>query len=408
MKKFFIILLIIPLFFTSCIKKRALKEAEDKKILTFIYDSGLDFDTTKSGAIYHITYNGIGNNNELYSIVPIIYSGFYINQSGNKIPFIENDTTSLQIGNSNLMKGWSEVLQKVGDGGAGIIIFPHNIAFKNDQTPNVPANSSLYFYFRLKSNNYSTAQNYEFFKYVEKYDSIVTIFDDSLAYVKYFDGLGPKINSAGYIDFIMSNTYDTIYFSSKNYLADFSNPNLTSGLIKGLSMMSEGEMGKIIVPPSLSYTEENNFGIAPYSTLVYEVRAIAAAPAIEEKSKIDKYLYLNNAKPDSILPNGIYYFVNTQSENAELPDAQLNANIYYSDSLYLLNETTPVQSCQNCNTILNSNNFDNFKIKCITTIKAGEEATFIIPYTEGYGTTGSQNIPPYATLLYKIKLDSIK
>ncbi len=401
-------IVIISLFFSACVKKRAIREVEDQKITNFISESGLEFDTTRSGAIYHITFDGNAPVFDYYSIVPIIYTGFYLDNN-KKVVFIENDTVNIQIGNPGLMKGWSEVLQKVGDGGAGIIIFPYYLAFKNKQTPNIPSNSTIYYYFRVRTDNYSLAQTYEFFKYAEMYDSISTFFDDSLCYVKYFDGLGPNFStSGGNIDFVMRNIYDTIYLSSDNFFVNSANPNLTAGLLEGLSKMSEGEMGKIIVPPSLSFSEENDYGIPPYSAMNYEVRVIASDPEIEEKSKIDKYLYLNKVVPDSIFANGIYYFVDSKPEADDLPDAHLNSFIYYSDSLYLINAKTPVSSCQNCYAQANSSNFDNFLLNCITTIKAGEAATFLIPYSVAYGASGLGQIPPYATLMYKVRIDSIK
>lgn len=370
---------------------------------------GLNFDTTKSGAIYHISYSGEGNKYTENETVPLVYTGFYFSKSNAKIYFVESDTFNLNVGDRNILEGWNEIAKLISEGASGIIIFPYNIAFQNNQTPNIDPNSTLYFYFRIASDNYHINQNALFWNYVEKYDSILTIYDDSLCYAKYFDGLGDVVSPTGtQIDYIMVNIYDTIYASSSSFFAEPTNINLTQGLISGLSKMREGEMGLIMVPPSLAYTQENVYGIKPYSALVYEVRAISSDPEVEEISKIDKFLYINQTSPDSILNSGIYYFVDDPNTDEEASDAFLGATISYSDSLFLINTETPIQSCQGCTAIVNSTNFDPGILQCILAMKEGEKATFIIPYSQGYGSSGTTGIPPYSTLLYQIELDIVE
>lgn len=42
-----------------------------------------------------------------------------------------------------------------------------------------------------------------------------------------------------------------------------------------------------------------------------------------------------------------------------------------------------------------------------TSMHVGDTVTAVIPYTAGYGLSGSGSIPPYSTLIFQIKLDSI-
>ncbi len=42
-----------------------------------------------------------------------------------------------------------------------------------------------------------------------------------------------------------------------------------------------------------------------------------------------------------------------------------------------------------------------------TNMHVGDSVTAVIPYMAGYGITGSSTIPPYSTLIFQIKLDSI-
>ncbi len=401
----FIVLIVLLLSLFSCLKQKSIRELEDQKILNFIFQTALDFDTTRSEAIYHISYKGVGNNFIDDQRVTIIYSGFYQNNSNSSVYFIENDTAIITIGDRNIMKGWSEVLSLISEGGSGIIIFPYYIAYQDAQTPNIEENTSIYFYFRVLNENYWITQNTFFWNYIDKYANWnLTIFEDSLCYIKYFDGLGDVVNqNQTRVDYLLANIYDTIKDISDDFLIDINDENITQGLKEAVFLMREGEMGKIIVPPSLGYTDNNIFDIEPYSALVYEVRAKSDDPNIEENSKINKYIFVNNLDPDTIFTNGIYKFQNHDPDDGNIA-TYLNANIFYSDSVYLINNESNVFSCQNCTKSLNASNFNNGVLFCLLNMKKGEHATFIIPYSEAYGINGSGEIPPYATLVYKVKI----
>ncbi|MEA3452442.1 MAG: hypothetical protein U9Q83_11160, partial [Bacteroidota bacterium] len=167
--------------------------------------------------------------------------------------------------------------------------------------------------------------------------------------------------------------------------------------------MKEGEMGKIIVPPSLAYTSSNIYNLRPYTALYYEARAISSDNEIEEKSKINKYLYMNNVSPDSIFTGGILYF-NDKTGSGLHP--VLNTSIEISDSLYYINLDTPERSCQNCTKIYNSSYYTSGQIKAIHALLIGGSGTFVMPYSEMFGGTTNGSIPPYSTLVYKVELHS--
>lgn len=410
MKKsyFFIFIFSLTLFFSSCFKKQANEELKTQQILSYINELQLNFDTLSSGILLHTTYRGKGKNYTQGQSVKLIFSGLYLdpNNGDNNGYFSKNDTFSFYIGNREILKGWNDLITHFAPGGVGIAIFPYNKAYGNNHTPNIPANCSLVYFFRIISNNYRTNQTSLFWQYAQQYDSIMNIYGDSLIYVKYFDGLGPAVTSSGIpVDMQLYTISDSLVFESDSFWVDFNNPNLTPGLLEGMLFMSEGEMGKIIVPPSLAYTSNNIFDIKPYTALYYNVRVIASNHDFEQKSKINKYLYVNNLSPDSIFSTGIYYFKDVQGTGKE---PVYNTSIILSDSLYLINHKYPVLSCQNCAKILNSNNFTIGEINAIEALKVGGSGTFILPYFQAYGAAGFGAIPPYATLVYKVKLSFAK
>ncbi len=403
-----ILFIIILLLSTSCLKKKLNNELKTQQIFTYINDLGLDFDTIKSGILLHYTYKGTGNHYKNNDSIYVIYTGYYLapDNSSNNTKFADNDTFGFIVGDREILAGWNDIATHFAQGGAGIAIFPYNKAYGDEQTPNIPANCNLVYFFRLLSNDYKITQNALFWIYAEQYDSIMTVFDDSLVYVKYFDGQGELVNPNGTpINYSLYDINDNLITEADSFFVDFQNNDLPTGLHEALSKMYEGEMGKIIIPPNLSFTDSNIYDIEPYSAIYFETRAIAEDPQIEQQSKIDKYLYLNNVTPDSILDCEIYYFKDKTGDSI-VP--QEGNTIVFNDSLYLINHTYPVSSCQNCEKILNSSNFFSGQIKAIKLMKQGESATFIIPYQEAYGSTGQGIIPPYYPLIYKIDLKEIK
>ncbi|MBN2891504.1 MAG: FKBP-type peptidyl-prolyl cis-trans isomerase [Bacteroidales bacterium] len=395
----------ILIVFNGCFKQRALNELETQQIMSYIYNLGLDFDTLSSGVLFHKTYLGEGNKFTKNQRVTVIYDGYNLDEERY---FTQNDTFSFIVGNKQILPGWNDVAEQLANGGAGIVIFPYNKAFDVYQTPDIPAYSTLIYSFHLLTENYRIQQNTSFWQYVEAYDSILTFYDDSLCYVKYFDGLGNLISSNNLsIDYSLYTINDSLITNADSFYVDFSNPNIATGLLEALSEMYEGEMGKIMIPPSLSYIGDNIYNLKPYTALYAVARIISPEKDVNQTSKINKYLFLNKITPDSILPSNIYYFVDKEAPDTAISPVDGDI-IIYSDSLFLINHNYAISGCNECTATLNSLNFFSGKLLAIKAMKKGEEATFIIPYQKAYGSIGQGIIPPYATLVYKIKLTDIQ
>lgn len=401
-KLFFSVFLLMIL--NGCFKQRALNELETQQISSYIFELGLDFDTLRSGVIFHETYRGEGGKFKKNDLVTIIYTGYNLDQEDY---FAINDTFSFRVGDRQILPGWSDAAEQLAKGGAGILIFPYNEAFDDFQAPDIPPFSTLIYEFRILTTNFRTEQNTLFWQYVENYDSLIYVYGDSLCYMKYFDGLGNNVSSGLSIDYSLYTIYDSLITSADSFYVDFANENIAPGLIEGLADMYEGEMGKIIIPPSLAYTDENIYNLKPFTALYAVTRVISLDPEINQLSKINKYLYLKNAEPDSILPNDIYYFVKTKPNDTAISPI-IGSSITYTDSLFLINHKNALSSCNECTNTLNSTNFFTGKFQAIQAMKKGETAIFIIPYQQAYGSAGQGIIPPYATLVYKIQLIDVQ
>lgn len=406
MKKYINIFLltILTFIFSSCFKQKANQELKTQQILSYINDLQLNFDTLGSGILLHNTFTGIGRKFRNGDKVWVCFTGIYLDPKNgdNNGKFADNDTFLFSVGNREVLRGWNELITHFAPGGTGIAIFPYDKAYGNEHTPIIPANCSLVYYFRIISDDYIIDQSSLFWQYTQQYDSLMEIFGDSLVYVKYFDGLGPIVNSSGAnIEYELQTVKDSLVDMSDFFTFDFNDPNLPEGFKEGVALMSEGEMGKIIIPPYLSFTSANMYNLAPFTSIYCTVRVISADHEIEQKSKINKYLYVNNVSPDTIIPTGIYFFKGN-SGSGDYPTT--SASITLSDSVYLVNQNTVISSCQNCTKTLNSINFTSGQMKAIKSLKPGGNGVFILPYSEAYGSSGFGAIPPYATLVYKVKL----
>ncbi len=398
-------IIIITIFFSSCFKQRTLNELENQQITTYIDDLGLFFEVLPSGVYFHTTYDGFGQTFDKYDQVTLLYTGYNLDK---KTIFAQNDTFQFTVGNHEILKGWNDAVYQLADGGSGILIFPYDKAFKTYQTPGNPAYSTLVYTFRILSDNYRTIQNALYFEYAEKYDSIANFFEDSLYYVKHFDGAGNIVDKNNVaIDYSLYTLEDSLITDADSFFVDFANQNITTGLLEGIGQMYQGEMGKIIIPPSLSYTDDNIYNLKPYTPLYAEVRIIADSPNINQESIINKYLYLNKVSPDSILPSNIYYFADN-NETDSIPFATFGKTITYSDSLFLINHKNAISGCDSCTKILNNSNFFSGQIESIKLMRKGEKASFIIPYQQAYGNTAHGFIPPYSTLVYKVEIIDIQ
>jgi len=406
MRKYYTLVVLIVIIYSGCLKQQSLKELDNLKIISFISETGLDFDTTKNGIIYYSTYKGEGENLNSNSQIYMLYDGFYFDKSKKKVFFTENDTVFLNLSDKDLINGWTELLSLFADGGSGIAIFPFDKAYESNQVPQVPANTTLYFYFRIISQNYRVNQNSLFGEFARDFDSLISIVNDSLLYIKYFDGIGSLANqNSCNFEIKISTLNDSLirYYEYYNLLP--TDIILPSSLKTAIYQMYDGEMGKIAIPPTYGYTNDNFFNIRPFTSLLFQIRIISDNPDVNERSNIDKYLYFNTKKTDSILPSGIYYYVNTKGDDTEI---NLNSTITYTDSIFILNKNNSVSNCDNCTKILNSTNFESGFLQSILLMKKGEQATFIIPYSLAYGSLGQEGIPPFATILYKINIINVE
>jgi len=192
------------------------------------------------------------------------------------------------------------------------------------------------------------------------------------------------------------------------------------GFETGLVQMKEGDKSTIIVPFNLAWGSQGmaQAGVAPYSTLVFEVELVKVstkeqiekAQAKEMKSaqaksvaETKKYLRDNKitVKPTA---SGLYYVQIIEGSGAQAV-AGKKVKVHYTGTLLdgtkfdsSLDKGVPFEFTLGQNEVIAG--WD----EGIAMMKVGGRAKLVIPSDLAYGPRGSGPIPPSATLVFEVEL----
>lgn len=132
------------LFISSCNKKLSPEEQMEKDqeiITTYINDNNLDADKTASGLHYVITDQGTGNHPNSTDDVTVRYKGYFTDGS----VFDQSDNAGITFNLQQVIKGWTEGIPKLKEGGEGVLLIPSSLAYGPDGNSSIPPNSVLIF-----------------------------------------------------------------------------------------------------------------------------------------------------------------------------------------------------------------------------------------------------------------------
>jgi len=150
MKKIFpAILSFFVLLFScsSCSKDDSKKQAETdhKTIEDYVNTHKLNGQFTDSGIYYVVLNAGTENHPKLSSTVTVDYKGYFLNGT------VFDQGTNVTFPLANVIMGWQEGLQLIGNGGKVTLIIPSGLAYGSTQSGSIPANSVLGFDVSLHS-----------------------------------------------------------------------------------------------------------------------------------------------------------------------------------------------------------------------------------------------------------------
>lgn len=134
---------LISLLVTSC-KTYSEEEVQsfDKMIQKFVMKSGLNYEKSESGLYYLIEKEGEGEYIKFTDEVSFRYTGKLL--SGKTFDG-RYKRTPITFEVSKLIEGWKEGMMYLKKGGKAKLIVPPTLGYGENQLPDIPANSILYF-----------------------------------------------------------------------------------------------------------------------------------------------------------------------------------------------------------------------------------------------------------------------
>ena len=134
-------IILAMMFVVACSKKES-HEDHIKEIEEYIEKNNLDAHKTESGLFYVIEEKGSNKKPNANSFVHVRYTGYLLDGT----VFDSNTAgTGLRINLQNVIKGWTEGIQKFSEGGSGKLIIPPSLGYGSQRTGDIPANSVLVF-----------------------------------------------------------------------------------------------------------------------------------------------------------------------------------------------------------------------------------------------------------------------
>lgn len=143
MKKTLFLIGLISLLVASC-KTYSEEEVQsfDKTIQKFVMRSGLNYEKSESGLYYLIEKEGEGEFIKFTDEVSFRYTGKLL--SGKTFDG-RYKRTPITFEVSKLIEGWKEGMMYLKKGGKAKLIVPPTLGYGDNQLPDIPANSILYF-----------------------------------------------------------------------------------------------------------------------------------------------------------------------------------------------------------------------------------------------------------------------
>lgn len=200
-----------------------------------------------------------------------------------------------------------------------------------------------------------------------------------------------------------ANNLDTTIRSFDPLTVVMGEDNLLEGLHYGLLMCRMGQTSSIYFNSSFAYGD-GWFGVVPpWSSLVFDVQIVGlTGEGIDNEMNALSNMNLEGFTYDSL---GFFYRFNNDTVGVT-PQLVDTVYAWYQCSLP---DGTTIETSDEPNTqiIVSESNTAALK-EGLLIMSSGRTASIVAPSPMGYGKKGNEKVDPYQTLLYEIRLDSIK
>jgi FKBP-type peptidyl-prolyl cis-trans isomerase len=136
------LLLVTCYLLSSCSKTSTAEQdkIDDAAITNYLTKHAISASKTTSGLYYTIEEPGTGMQVSPNNTVLMKYKGYLLDTT-----VFDESKTGVYIQISNTIKGWQEGIPKFKVGGKGKLFIPSKLAYGNQKTGKIPANSVLIF-----------------------------------------------------------------------------------------------------------------------------------------------------------------------------------------------------------------------------------------------------------------------
>lgn len=174
-----------------------------------------------------------------------------------------------------------------------------------------------------------------------------------------------------------------------------------------LPYINEGGSMTMFIPSYYGYGQNQAFNgnVQENSTLILEVKLKKVLSQFEfEQLLIDNYIEENElvAEIDSVY--GLRYIIAGDGDGETYPTASDLVNVDYSGRLL----SSDIEFDSNVAVDFNLQNLIQGWRILMPYVSEGGKITMFIPSKYGYGTTGSGTIPGNATLIFEVRLNTVK
>ncbi len=218
------------------------------------------------------------------------------------------------------------------------------------------------------------------------------------------DGSKPKLDDWTLVD-IKGTRLDGVEFINEDSIYIPIN-NWLLGYYVLTPYLNEGGSMSMYLPSYFAYGNSAAFdGLLPKnSTVILDVTLHDALTQFDyEQQKIDNYLAENGLEAEIDTTKNLRYII-TEEGTGDYPAPNSTVNVDYK--LTILGEEEPLQ---------NGAGFENSLRNLIAGwqilmpyVKEGGTIQMFIPSKYAYGATGSNTIPGYSTLIFEVKLNTVK
>lgn len=179
---------------------------------------------------------------------------------------------------------------------------------------------------------------------------------------------------------------------------------MLEGLRNGILLCRQGQQSSIYINPSYGYGDTWNGIVEPWSSLVFdiEITHVNNPSIVAEKAAIAAM----NLNSYTLHESGLYYKFENDTTGAL---AQATDTVYAWYQCTLPNGTA-VEDVAQANTAIaiSDKNITSALRVGLQLLSAGRKVSIVAPSPLGYGKNGTKTVEPYQTLLYEVRLDSIR